>query len=61
MIMSHKVPPTDTWILSSDNHPLAPASFQSAPELINKSEAELRQILSRVGSRKLNVNGYQPV
>ncbi|CAG7830705.1 unnamed protein product [Allacma fusca] len=47
VIVGRAIPTTESWIMSPDNHPLAPVSSLNAEELSKKSEAEIRSILAR--------------
>ncbi|ODM87771.1 hypothetical protein Ocin01_18911 [Orchesella cincta] len=48
-IISHPMPKAESWLLSSDNHPLQPYIHLPASDLITLKEDELRSLLSKVG------------
>lgn len=64
-IIGHRMPSPETWLLSEENHPLAPECDLTASDLMKMEENEVRRILSkgchiRLSSRNLargNSNG----
>jgi hypothetical protein len=50
-IIGRKIPKLESWILSEENHPLAPDSAMTAAELSKMPEEEVRGILASAASR----------
>ena len=55
VMVGRAVPTPESWIMSSENHPIAPASFLSAEDLSKKSVEEIRRILARGAELQSNL------
>jgi len=50
-IIGRRIPKLENWILSEQNHPLAPDSNLTAVELIRLPEQDVRDIMRRTAAR----------
>ncbi|ODM97780.1 hypothetical protein Ocin01_08903 [Orchesella cincta] len=53
-IIGHRMPTPESWLLSSENHPLAPESRLTASELITLKDYEIRGMLRKGANLRLS-------
>lgn len=61
-IIGHRMPTPESWLLSAENHPLAPECELAASDLMKMPEKDVRRILAkgchiRLSSRNLATTG----